>query len=208
MGKRVRHHVNPLRNTFLSRRVEPLELPAAGEVEVELGCADARFLFERAPSVPATLLVGLEIREPLVEEVNEKARALGVPNVRAHFAHINIDLDALFPDGRLARAYINFPDPWFKKKHRKRRLVDAELAATVTRKLRKGGELLFQSDVWDLALDAMAVLEADPGLRNVAGPWSFLRENPFGSKSLREIRCEERGMPIWRMLYVRVDPAM
>jgi tRNA (guanine-N7-)-methyltransferase len=208
MGKRVRHHVNPLRNTFLARQAAALELPADGEVEVELGCADARFLFERAPSVPSTLLLGLEIREPLVDEVNDKARALGVPNVRAHFAHINLDLGSLFPDGRLARAYINFPDPWFKKKHRKRRLVDAELAGTIARKLRTGGELLFQSDVWDLALDAMAVLEAEPSFRNVAGPWSFLRENPFGSKSLREVRCEERGMPIWRMLYVRVDPAM
>jgi len=205
MGKRVRHHVNPMRLPFLGRKVEPIALPD-GDVEVELGCADARFLFERAPSVPSTLLLGLEIREPLVEEVNAKAAALGVGNVRAVFAHINVDLDALFPDGRLSRAYINFPDPWFKRKHRKRRLVDAELAATIARKLRPGGELLFQSDVWDLALDAMAVLEAEPALRNVAGAWTFLRANPFGAKSLREIRCEERHMRIWRMLYVHVDP--
>jgi tRNA (guanine-N7-)-methyltransferase len=208
MSKRVRHHVNPMSLPYLTRRVERLALPAAADVEVELGCADARFLFERAPSVPDTQLIGLEIREPLVEEVNARAAELGVANVRACFAHINVDLDALFADGRLARAYINFPDPWFKRKHRKRRLVDDELAATLARKLRAGGELFFQSDVWDLALDAMAVLEDQRALRNLAGPWTFLRENPFGAKSLREIRCEERHMRIWRMLYVHVDPVV
>jgi tRNA (guanine-N7-)-methyltransferase len=126
-------------------------------------------------------------------------------NLRACFAHINVDLDALFADGQLARAFINFPDPWFKRRHKKRRLVDAQLARTVARKLRVGGELFFQSDVWDLALDAMAVLEAEPGLRNLAGPWSFQRANPYGARSLREIRCEARHMRIWRILYERVD---
>jgi tRNA (guanine-N7-)-methyltransferase len=204
MGKRVRHHVNPFRADFHVRDVEPLPLPAVGEVEVELGCADARFLFERAPHVPDTLLLGLEIRQPLVDEVNEKAAELGVRNLRACFAHINVDLDVLFPDERLARAYVNFPDPWFKRRHRKRRLMDAELARAIWRKLKPGGELFFQSDVWDLALDAMAVLEEEPGFRNEAGPWSFLRENPYGAKSLREVRCEERHMPIWRMRYLRI----
>jgi tRNA (guanine-N7-)-methyltransferase len=82
--------------------------------------------------------------------------------------------------------------------------MDAELARAIWRKLKPGGELFFQSDVWDLALDAMAVLEEEPGFRNEAGPWSFLRENPYGAKSLREVRCEERHMPIWRMRYLRI----
>jgi tRNA (guanine-N7-)-methyltransferase len=195
--------VNPLRAEFLAREVEPIALPD-GDAEVELGCADARFLFERAPHVPKTMLIGLEIREPLVDEVNEKAAQLGLGNLRAHFAHINVDLEGLFADGRLSRAFVNFPDPWFKRRHRKRRLMDPELARMIHRKLRAGGELFFQSDVWDLALDAMAVLEAEPGFRNVAGPWSFLHDNPYGAKSLREVRCEERQMRIWRLLYVRV----
>src|SRR5438094_3019348 len=201
--RRVRHHVNPQRAQFLERRLPPLALPTDGNVEVELGCADARFLFERAPSHPRTLFVGLEIREPLVEQVNEEARALGVANLRACFAHVNVDLDGLVPDGRLARLFINFPDPWFKRRHRKRRLVDRELAAVLARKLRPGGELFFQSDVFDLALDAVAVLEDEPRLANVDGPWSFARANPYGASSLREVRCQARGLRIWRMRYLR-----
>ena len=201
---RVRHHVNPLRNTFLERDVAALELPA-GPVEVELGCADARFLFERAPHVPETLLVGLEIREPLVDQVNRMAAELGLGNLRAHFANINVDLGRLFADERLTRVFVNFPDPWFKRKHKKRRLMTPELVETLHRKIAPGGELFFQSDVWDLALDALAVIEDAPALfRNLLGPWSFTRENPFGVQSLREVRCEARGERIWRMRYVRV----
>jgi tRNA (guanine-N7-)-methyltransferase len=206
MGKRIRHHVNPLRSEFLKRQSEPLALPTTPTpIDVELGCADARFLFELAPQFPDRHHLGLEIREPLVEEVNEKARALGLHNLEARFAHINVELDALFPDGRLARVFINFPDPWFKRRHHKRRLVTPELIEVIHRKLAAGGELFFQSDVWDLALDALAVIEGAPALfTNVAGPWTFLRENPYSAKSLREVRCEERGMRIWRMLYRRV----
>jgi len=204
MGRRVRHHVNPLGAEFLGRRIDPIALPP-GEVEVELGCADARFLFERAPLHPRVSFVGLEIRQPLVDEVNDKARALGLANLRAVFTNVNVDLDALFADERVARFFVNFPDPWFKRRHHKRRVMNPELVDVLHKKLVPGGELFFQSDVWDLALDALAVLEGAPQrFRNLDGPWSFCRDNPFGARSLREVRCEERQMRIWRMRYVRV----
>jgi tRNA (guanine-N7-)-methyltransferase len=206
MGKnRVRHHVNPFRLPFFERQVDALALPADGDIEVELGCADARFLFERAPRHPEVLFIGLEIREKLVKQVNRLARAAALPNLRAHFSNINVDLPVLFPDRRIARAYINFPDPWFKERHKKRRLVTPELVQVLHQKIRADGELFFQSDVFDLALDALAVLEDAPALfRNTAGPWSFRRDNPYGAQSLREVRCEERQMRIWRMHYRRL----
>jgi tRNA (guanine-N7-)-methyltransferase len=203
--KRVRHHVNPLRADFLEREAAALPLPERGDVEVELGCADAQFLFERAAHHPETFFVGLEIREPLVEQVNLDAAERGVANVRAFFAHVNVDLDALFPDERLAHAFLNFPDPWFKRRHRKRRVVTPELVASLHRKLRPDGTLFFQSDVFGLALDALDVFESEPArFANLAGPWSFARENPFGARSLRETRCEELGARIWRMHYRRL----
>ncbi len=202
---RIRHHVNPLRVQFLETGAEPVALPAAGDVEVELGCADALFLFERAPARPRVSFVGVEIREELVRDVNERAAAAGLANLRAVFANANTELDTLFADGRLARVYVNFPDPWFKRRHRKRRVMNADLARAIHRKLAPAGELFFQSDIFDLALDAMAVIEASGRFENVRGPWSFLVDNPYGARSLREVRCEEKGMRIWRMLYRRVD---
>ena len=204
MKRRVRHHVNPANVAFRAKKAERIALPDGVPVEVELGCADAQFLFQLAPRDPSTLFVGLEIREPMVDQVNEEAAALQLPNLQAHFAHVNIDLDELFADERLTRVYVNFPDPWFKRRHHARRVMTPELADILYRKLRPGGELLFQSDIWELALDAMFVLEQSR-FRNRAGEWSFTRENPYAAKSLREVRCEGRGMRIWRMLYDRAE---
>jgi len=205
---RFRQHVNPLKASFFERSAGPLALPAGKEIEVELGCADAQFLFERAEKLPDRVYVGLEIREDLALEVNRRARRLGAP-VHVVFAHANLDFSALFPAGTVARIFVNFPDPWFKRRHRKRRVVDAPLAAAMAEALAPGGELFFQSDVWDLALDALAVLEAEKRLDNRAGPWSFWkRGNPYGVKSRREAGCEEDAEPIWRLLYnVTAAPA-
>src|SRR5258706_12234252 len=104
---RIRNHVNPLRYVGVARDAVPL--PEAGEVEVEIGCADAQFLFQRAAAPPSLTCVGLEIREELVHEVNRKAKKLGLANLSAVFANVNTDLDRLFPDGRLARVLVNFP---------------------------------------------------------------------------------------------------
>jgi tRNA (guanine-N7-)-methyltransferase len=203
--RRVRHHVNPLRSPFLARRLPTLSLPADRDVEVELGCADARFLFERAPHHPGSYFLGLEIRKLLVEQVNRRAAALGLDHLHAVFCNINVDLPSLLPDASLRRVFVNFPDPWLKRRHLKRRLMNDELVAVLHRKLRPDGELFVQSDVFDLALDAMAVLEAAPGrFANLREPWSFVRDNPYGAQSLREIRCAERGLRIWRMCYRRV----
>lgn len=202
MRRRIRHHVNPLEVRFLQTgagRIADRGRP----IEVELGCADARFLFERAPHHPDTDFIGVEIREPLVEQVNEQAAEAGLSNLRAVFANISTELDALFADGSLTRVFVNFPDPCFKQRQRKRRIMTPELAAQLARKLRPGGEVLFQSDVWSLGIDALWVLEGEPGLVNRVGDWCFLRENPYEAKSLREVRVEERGIRVWRAWFAR-----
>jgi len=201
---RHRHHVNPLKMSFFTQRGERLDLPADRDVEVELGCADAQFLFERVAVRPDIVPIGLEIREELVEEVNARARREGSP-VRVVFCHANLELAGLFAPGSVARFFVNFPDPWFKRRHKKRRVMEPGLAAAMAAALRPDGELFFQSDVWDLALDALAVLEGEPAIANRAGPWSFWKEgNPYGVRSKREQGCEEDGAPIWRLRFDRV----
>ena len=71
--------------------------------------------------------------------------------------------------------------------------------------LAEGGEIYVASDVFDIALDAMSVLERDCSRRlvNLREPWTFLRENPFAARSRRERQCETTGIPIWRLGYRR-----
>src|SRR5215510_3453194 len=110
---RFRQHVNPLKASYFERPgPSAIRLPADRPVEVELGCADAQFLFERAARQPDRFYVGLEIREDLAAEVNERARRLGAP-IEIVFCHANLDYAALFPPRSLAGVFVNFPAPWF-----------------------------------------------------------------------------------------------
>lgn len=201
---RIRQHVNPKLSYFDTFRGERPALVAGRPLEVEIGCADAQFLFERAAADPGRQYVGLEIRDDLVAWVNQKARALGVP-VTAVFCHAQKHLDAIFTPGSIDRVYINFPDPWFKRRHADRRMVDEELVAGLVPHVRAGGDVLVQTDVWEVALEAMEAFERrDDAFVNRAGEWSFWRAgNPFGVRSWREQNAEETGLPIWRIYYRR-----
>jgi tRNA (guanine-N7-)-methyltransferase len=199
---RIRQHVNPkgvYYETF--RGVRP---PLDGRiVEAEIGCADAQFLFERAAQDPSRLYVGLEIREDLVELVNRRAAAEGVP-VHAVFCQAQLHMREIFGAATLARVFVNFPDPWFKNRHHDRRMVDARLVDAIARQTVAGADIFVQSDVWDIALDAMSVLEHDDRFVNCAGEWTFWRGgNPYGVRSWREQNAEETGLPIWRIRYTR-----
>jgi tRNA (guanine-N7-)-methyltransferase len=200
---RIRQHVNPLDVFFETFRGEKPVLDPARELEVEIGCADAQFLFERAARDPARQYVGLEIREDLVEWVNRKARTSDAP-VHAVWCHAQLHVKTIFAPGVASRVYVNFPDPWFKRRHHVRRMVDTVLADQVAYLLRAGGELFVQTDVWDIALDAMRSFDGDDRFVNLAGEWTFWKHgNPYGVRSWREQNAEETDLPIWRILYRR-----
>ena len=199
--KRHRQHLNPLKMTALVPRGAPLPLPADRLVEVELGCADARFCLERAAADPAALLVGLDIREVFLADAREALAELGLDNVWLEESNFIVDMDRLFEPGSVARFFINFPDPWFKRRQRNRRWLTDEAVGHLVRALRPGGEVFFQSDVWDLVLEALAMLEACDALENVRGPWTFHGDSPFQARSTREVICTEEEKPIWRLLY-------
>jgi len=204
MARRIRQHVNPLKLGYVEGMEPALRLHAGRRVEVELGCAHADFLFERAAEDPTPLYVGVEIRAEMVRRVNERAARLGVESVRAVFGNVNADLPRLFPTASVARFYLNFPDPWFKKRHHKRRVLNPELARTLVAALEPRGEVFFQTDVFDLALDAMEVLEREPALENVLRAWAFERASPFAARSRRERQSERKERRVWRLRYRRV----
>ena len=198
---RIRQHVNPKQLHFERFRGElpPLD---GRLVEIEIGCAEAQFLFERAARDPSRLYVGLEIREDLVTLVNRKARQLGAP-VHAVFCQAQLHMPQIFPEGSVECVFINFPDPWFKRRHHARRMIDDALAEGVAYVARSGGDVFVQTDVWEIALDAMSMFDADDRFENVAGEWTFWKGNPYGVRSWREQNAEQTSLPIWRMRYRR-----
>ncbi len=204
MSLRLRLHTNPLLAAYDTFRGGRPELHPGWPLEVEIGCADAQFLFERAAADPARDYVGLEIREDMVHFVNRRARGRGVP-VTAVFCQAQRHLLDVFAPASVDRIYINFPDPWFKRRHADRRMVDDVLIAGCATIAKPGAELFVQTDVWEIALDALAALEGrDESFANRAGAWSFWRGgNPYGVRSWREQNAEEAALPVWRLLYTR-----
>lgn len=209
MGRRVRQHVNPLALKYVEPRAQPMSRPAHlgsdCEVDVELGCADGDFSFAMARSHPDRFVVGLEIREKVVEFNRRVASEQRLTNLAFGYVNLNVDLDRVFEPASVDRFHVLFPDPWFKAKHQKRRVVDLSMVATIASQLKDGGELHFASDVYEVALEAMAELEHGDvgalGFCNMQEPWSFWRENPFGAQSRREVTTLRRGQRVWRIRY-------
>ena len=203
---RIRQHVNPLRSDYLQIPLEPLDLPRDRPIEVELGSAEAFFLMERAVEDRGRSYVGVEIRRELVTQSNDQCRDKGLDRVRSVFANMSVDLPRLFPPRSVSRFFINFPDPWFKYRQRKRRVVGEDLLCQLFELLEPYGEILVATDIFDIALDAMTVLEWEAPRRfvNLHEPWSFLRASHFAARSFRERLCEREGIRIWRLAYRRL----
>lgn len=207
---KIRQHVNPLKSDLLTIRGVPrIEPPLGGGfLEVELGSAESLFLIERAQATtdPGAMLVGVEIRREMVQRADRLCQEAGVSSVRNVFANMSVDLPRLFAPASVRRFHINFPDPWFKSRQHKRRVVCPELIDAMATALEPDGEVGVMTDIFDIALEAMAVLEGDPLHRfaNMSGPWTFLRASPWApAKSRRERQCETDGTRIWRLLYKR-----
>jgi tRNA (guanine-N7-)-methyltransferase len=202
---RIRQHVNPLRSDYLQIPIEPLDLPRDRPIEVELGSAEAFFLMERAVEDPGRSYVGVEIRRELVAQSNGECKSKGLEQVRSVFANISVDLPRLFPPRSVNRFFINFPDPWFKHRQRKRRVVGEDLVGQLFELLEPGGEIHLATDIFDIALDAMTVLEWEAPRRfvNLHEPWSFLRKSHFAARSFRDRLCDREGIRIWRLAYRR-----
>ena len=200
---RVRQHVNPLKSDLLEIDVQRIEVDPGRRLEVELGSAEAHFLMDLARADRAGLYVGIEIRREVVERANKACGVEGLDNVRSVFANMSVDLPRLFAPASVHRFHLNFPDPWWKSRQQMRRVVSPTLARDIHAALAAGGELFVETDIFDIALEAMAVLEAEDPRRfaNTVAPWSFLGHNPFDARSRRERQCEMEAARIWRLLY-------
>ncbi len=207
----VRQHVNPLSRFYqLPRSLPPLEelfprpeLP----LHIDIGCARARFLLALAPLQPHWNHLGLEIRRPLVAAAEAERQELELANLHVLFANANVSLPgwlAALPPGRLARITIQFPDPWFKKKHHKRRLLQPPLLEVLAGALAAGGELVLQSDVLDVITPMVELIDAHPLLQRPAGdPRPWLEASPLPLPTERERHVLEQGLPVYRVRWQR-----
>ncbi len=206
---RVREHVNPLSRRYQTAVQPPDWQQIYGQprqpLHLDIGCGRGRFLLSLAEQQPDWNFLGLEIRQPLVEQANSWRSELGLTNLFYLFCNANNSLLPLLnslPEQVLQRVTIQFPDPWFKRRHQKRRVVQPELVTAVASHLVVGGQVFVQSDVQEVAAEMVARFEENPiFLRQGSGEW--LAENPMPTPTEREAATLARGESVYRALFLK-----
>lgn len=181
-------------------------LPGSQPLELEIGPGRGMFILERAAAAPDVRLLGMEIKRKWSTIVDGRLRAKGYGDrARVVCEDAKIALPRLRPNASIARVFVHFPDPWWKKRHTKRMVLGEELVTELVRLLVDDGELFVQTDVFDRA-ERYETLLVHPSLE----PWGdeegspLLRTNPYGARSNREKRADEDGLPVCRLRYRRV----
>lgn len=207
---RVRQHVNPLSQKYQTPLI-PLEwdkvYPKPNQpLHLDIGCAKGQFLLNMAKIEADWNFLGLEIREPLVVEANKLRHKLELTNLHYLFCNVNNSLRPLLSSisqGTLQRVTIQFPDPWFKNRHSKRRMVKPELVAELAEFLTPGGIVFLQSDIEFLAVEMCDRFAEHPAFqRHGTGEW--LAENPLPVRTEREVVTINKGEPVYRAVFERM----
>jgi tRNA (guanine-N7-)-methyltransferase len=203
---KVRQHVNPLGIKYQ----QPIDWPDWSQVyarpelplHIDIGCAWGRFVLKMAETEPDWNFLGIEIREPLVTEANRIRDDRQIPNLHYVFANINISLASLLtslPPGVCQRVSIQYPDPCFKTRHAKRRVVQPELVNVFAQHLAPGTEVFLQSDLEWVAQEMVDRFAENPTFQRQSNEW--LLENPLPVQTEREIATLKRGLPVHRSIF-------
>ena len=153
----MRQHVNPLSKNFDEIERIPYFIEMFDDsklnLHLDIGCAAGEFLFDLALVNNNWNYLGIEIREKLVKTAKLKVRERDIKNLYFVFGNAyNIlnDVQSKFIFKNLKSISFNFPDPWFKKRHYKRRVIQPEFINILANSLKKGSLIFIKTDVKDL----------------------------------------------------------
>ena len=207
----MRQHVNPLSQFFQL----PLSLPSTSllfkdshqPIHLDIGSAKGEFLIKLASKHPKWNFLGLEIREPMVIASERKRTKLELENLKFLFCNVNVSLDEWLSDldyGQLKRVSIQFPDPWFKRKHFKRRVLKTNILNSIAKAMSKDGELFIQSDIFKLIKSMTNTIDENRYFtRQDVGDLRLNDKNPYNVMTDREIFSLNKNLLIYRVMYIR-----
>jgi tRNA (guanine-N7-)-methyltransferase len=170
---------------------------------LEIGCGVGDFVVQMAAQHPDLNFIALDFYNKGCIKTCKRIDKSGLTNVRVLRAEARSFIDACIPPAALRMVVINCPDPWPKLRHRKRRLVNSEFVAYLSRFMWSGSDFFFATDFVDYGLDVAEFMVVQPGFVNQLAPDTF-RHNLEGypvSKYMR--RFLEMGQHIYYVHYRR-----
>jgi tRNA (guanine-N7-)-methyltransferase len=172
-------------------------------VVLEIGFGMGDSLASMAAAAPEMDFIGIEVHSPGVGRLMHLIDEAGLSNLRAYCCDAVEVLEQCIPDGSLQRVQIYFPDPWHKKKHHKRRLIQAEFVQLLRRKLRVGGVIHLATDWENYAEHMMVVMSSAEGFVNQAGESEYSPRPEYRPVTKFEKRGERLGHGVWDLLFER-----
>ncbi len=151
--------------------------------------------------------IGIEVHAPGVGRLLNALAQDGSDHVRVYHHDAVEVLSNEIADGSLDEIRIYFPDPWHKKRHHKRRLLQPAFADLLVSKLASGGRLHLATDWRDYAEQMWDVLDATTGLRNPAGPRGHVPRPPWRPQTHFESRGQRLGHDVFDLIYERNSTA-
>ena len=169
---------------------------------VEIGFGNGEALAWMAANEPARNFVGVEVHEPGVGRLLRALQALGLDNVRVAVRDAVEVLQHQAQTASLEEVRIYFPDPWPKKRHHKRRIVQGTFLELLADRLRPGGRLHLATDWQPYAESMLEQLAARPEFENLGDP--FVERPPWRPQTHFEQRGANKGHAIFDLLFRRV----
>jgi tRNA (guanine-N7-)-methyltransferase len=171
--------------------------PTVLEIGFGMGDATARI----AAAQPGTDFIGIEVHQPGVGALLKRIGELGLSNLRL-LQHDAVEvLQAMIPPQSLAGVHIYFPDPWHKKRHHKRRLLQPAFVAHLATRLARGGYLHCATDWQPYAEQMLELLSAEPLLRNSGT--GYAARPDWRPLTKFEARGLKLGHGVWDLLFLR-----
>lgn len=170
---------------------------------LEIGFGMGHALFTMAKQNPEHDFIGVEVHRPGVGNLLHELAAEKLSNVRVFSADVVEVLRCCIPDESLTAVHIFFPDPWPKKRHHKRRLIQTEFVNLIQQKLIPKGYLHLATDWEDYAQHILAVLADMPGFVNTAGEAQFVARPKERPLTKFELRGERLGHVVRDLVFVK-----
>ena len=174
-------------------------------VVLEIGFGMGKSLVEMAKNAPNLNFIGIEVHRPGVGACLMDADEQQVTNLRV-FEHDAVEVLAdCIPDGSLTTLQLFFPDPWHKKRHHKRRIVQPEFVESLRKKLKVGGVFHMATDWENYAEHMLEVMTAAPGYENLSSSNDYMPRPENRPLTKFEARGHRLGHGVWDLMFKRVE---
>jgi len=171
---------------------------------LEIGFGNGDALATMAGQQTDTDFIGIEVHRPGVGRLLQQLDEHELSNVRVMREDAVQLLNSCFPDNSLDRLLLFFPDPWHKKRHHKRRIVQPAFIELLARKIKPGGILHMATDWEDYARHMLEVMGESAAFRNCAGTGNYSPQPDYRPVTKVERRGQRLGHGVWDLLFERI----